>query len=173
MSYFQTDYEDLIKLVTLGPMEWKYLNVDEAEYKGYELAAEIYPADWLTLHFSLIDLDREDKDTGKKLLGQPNQMFQYGVTLNDLYGFSFSLWGRQNEDFKVKSGGKKVAHPSEGDIIWDAKLLYRWDLTENSVFEPFISVENIGDEEYYAYPPDMGIMEGRAWHVGANLRVNF
>lgn len=173
MSYFQTDYENLIRLVTLGPMEWKFLNVDEAEYKGYELAAEIYPADWLTLHFSLTDLDREDKDTGKKLLGQPNQMFQYGVTLNDLYGFSFSLWGRQNEDFKVKSGGKKVAHPSEGDIIWDAKLLYRWDLTENSVFEPFISVENIGDEEYYAYPPDMGIMEGRTWHVGANLRVNF
>ena len=73
----------------------------------------------------------------------------------------------------MKVGGKEFTHPSEGDIIWDAKLLYRWDVNENSVFEPFVSVENIGDKKYYARSSDRNIMEGRAWHVGANLRVNF
>ena len=70
LSYFQTDYEDLINRVRLNSGAQKFLNVAKAEYKGYELVAEIYPADWLTLHFGLTDLDREDKDTGKKLLGQ-------------------------------------------------------------------------------------------------------
>jgi outer membrane receptor protein involved in Fe transport len=172
-SYFETEYENLIKLMFVDPANyvWKFLNIGEAEYEGYELLAEVYPTDWLIVHFGYTDIDKKDKETGEKLYGMPDQIFQYGLTVPDLYGFSFSLWGEQNSDYEIDNKG--TSHPSEDDIIWNTKLLYGWNITEKAVFEPFVFFENLTDKKYYGGPGDMPMMEGRAFHIGASLRVNF
>ena len=172
-NYFETDYEDLIKLIFVDPVNFvfKFLNIGEAEYEGCELLAEVYPTDWLTLHFGYTDIDKEDKKTGEKLYGMPDKIFQYGLTVNDLYGFYFSLWGEQHSDYQIDKKG--TPHPSEDDIIWNTKLLYRCNITDRAVFEPFVFFENLTDEKYYGSPGDMPIMEGHAFHIGASLRVNF
>ena len=169
-SYLETDYKDLIRLETIGPMEWKFLNVGKAKYEGYELLLEIYPTDWLTFHFGYTDLVMTDKTTEKNLYGIPGKIYQYGLTLNDLYGFNFSAWGEQHSDYKIDEA---TDHPSEDNIIWNTKLLYTWNITEQAVFEPFISFENLTDKKYYGPPADVNLMEGRAYHIGAFLRINF
>jgi outer membrane receptor protein involved in Fe transport len=172
-NYFETDYEDLITKMLVDPVNnvWKRLNIGEAEYDGYELLIEVYPTDWLILHFGYTDSERRDETANKRLYGMPDKIFQYGLTVNDLYGFSFSLWGEQNSDYIIDAEG--TSHPSEDDIIWNTKLLYRCNITDRAVFEPFVFFENLTDEKYYGSPGDMPIMEGRAFHVGASLRVNF
>ena len=169
-SYFDTEYKNLIAWETTGPTAWIFFNIAEARRKGYELLLEVYPTDWSTLHFGYADLDRTDQTTGESLYGIPGKTFQYGLTLNDLYGFNFSVWGEQHSDYKID---ETTNHPSEDDIIWNTKLLYRWNITEKALFEPFVSFENLTDKKYYGPPADVNIMEGRAWHVGASLRVNF
>ena len=171
-SYFETDYDNLIKLMLVDPVNyvWEFLNIGQAKYEGCEFLAEVYPTDWLILHFGYTDIDKKDKETGKKLYGMPGKVFQYGLTVPDLYGFSFSLWGEQNSDFKIS---EDETHPSEDDIIWNTKLLYCWNITDKAVFEPFVSFENLTDKKYYNFGAENGIMEGRAFHIGASLRVNF
>ena len=174
-SYFDVDYDDLITNVgTPGASHLE--NVAKASLEGYEFLFEVYPTDWLTLHFGYTDLERRDETADKRLYGQPDQMFQYGMTVTDLYRFSGSLWGRQYSDYKNIGGLQAIYgkdHPSEGDIIWDMKILYRWDIKDDVIFEPFVLVENLTDEKYYDNPVNLNIMEGRSWHVGASLRVNF
>ncbi|MCK4390273.1 MAG: TonB-dependent receptor [Desulfobacterales bacterium] len=175
-SYFDVDYENLIKSAATPGGVMQLQNVAQASLEGYEFLFEVYPTDWLTLHFAYTDLERRDETADKRLFGQPDQMFQYGMTVTDLYGFSGSLWGRQYSDYKnlgwlQADYGKD--HPSEDDVIWDMKILYRWDIKDDVIFEPFLLVENLTDEKYYDNPTNLNIMEGRAWHVGASLRVNF
>ena len=178
-SYFDVDYENLIKSAAKPGGGTQLQNVAQASLEGYEFLFEVYPTDWLTLHFGYTDLERRDETADKRLLGQPDQMFQYGMTVTDLYGFSGSLWGRQFSDYKLPSWvlqptyGKDHHHPSEDDIIWDMKILYHWDIKDDVILEPFVLVENLTDEKYYDNPYNLNIMEGRAWHVGASLRVNF
>ena len=170
-SYFETDYTNLIFLKSLGPNEWLFVNEAESTFKGYELLAEFYPVDWLILHFGYTNMDKEDAKSGKKLYGTPDLVFQYGLTIPDFYGFSFSLWGSQYKDFKFRKG---MSHPSENASIWNAKAKYHWNITERILFEPFVSVENLSDETYYTLVAgEVGIMEGRTWNMGANLRMDF
>lgn len=170
LSYFQTDFEDLIRLAWLGNGEWLFSNVADARVKGYEILFEFYPTDWLVLHFGLTDLDREDKTSGKKLTGQPNQMLQYGLTIPDLYGFSFSLWGYQSKDFKISAD---KTHPAEDDILWSAKLLYHWDINNKFSLQPFVSVENLTNKTSYDKTTSCGLLEKRTFYAGVSLRINF
>ncbi len=175
-SIFKTDYKDLIRPKAVEGKDYQQnTNIGEAEYSGYELLVEIYPTNWLTLHFGFSDLDREDKSNGTKLIGQPNQIFHYGLTIHDFHGFSFSLWGKQNKDFTTysKTFYPLIQHPSEGDIIWNTKLLYHYNITDKFYLEPFISVENLTDETYYSAYYLCSIMEERAVHLGVSLRMNF
>ncbi len=170
-SYFQTDYTNLINLKTLGPVEWLFVNEAESTFKGHEVLAEFYPTDWLIFHFGYTDMDREDTKKGKKLSGSPDQVLQYGMTIPDLYGFSFSLWGSQYKDFKMR-GGK--SHPSENASVWNAKAKYHLNVADRIIVEPFVAVENLSDETYYGLVSnEIGIMEGRTWNLGATLRMNF
>ncbi len=169
-SYFQTDYTSLIELKGTEPGKWLFLNVGEAKYKGYEALFEVYPTDWLILHFSFSDMDREDILKKRKLTGQPNQTLQYGLTIPDLYGFSFSLWGSQFKELKLWGGDN---HPSENDIIWSAKLLYQWNINDKFRLQPFISVENLTDKTHYSRYLPPSIMEERTIQAGATLRMNF
>jgi vitamin B12 transporter len=177
-SYFDVDYDDMIGHPSGGiPGVTTMLeNIAKATLEGYEFLFEVYPTDWLTLHFGYTDLERRDETANERLYGQPDQIFQYGITVTDLYGFSGSLWGRQFSDYKVELGLQPIYgenHPSEDDIIWDMKILYRWDIKDDVIFEPFVLVENLTDKKYYDNPINLNIMEERAWHVGASLRVNF
>lgn len=173
-SYFDTDYKDQI-IHTWDPSTFTgmFKNVGKSKTKGYEALLEVYPTSWLTLHFGYMDLDMKDEITGKNIPLQPEKIYNYGLTIEELYGFNFSLWGNQKSDWTIDEAGMK--HPNEGDSIWNAKLLYRWNITDNGVFEPFISVENLTDEKLYGQPQYCGlyIQEERAFHVGATLKVNF
>ena len=139
----------MIFLKSLGPNEWLFVNEAESTFKGYELLAEFYPVDWLILHFGYTNMDKKDTKNEKKLYRTPDLVFQYGLTIPDFYGFSFSLWGSQYKDFKFRKG---MSHPSENASIWNAKAKYHWNITERILFEPFVSVENLSDETYYNKP---------------------
>lgn len=166
-SYFETDYTNEIVF------DWattnKNENIGESKTKGYELLLELYPTHFLTLHFAYTDLDRTDETTGKKVIGRPCQVFNYGLSIEDLYGFYFSVDGGHKGDWMCQQDKK---HPADDKKLWDAKILYRWHIKENVLFEPFFSIENITDEEYFDHP-FMRIREGRAFHGGLTLKVNF
>lgn len=173
LSYFVNDYKNLIQFITVPA--WKMVNVGKAKYKGYEMLAEVYPTDWLTLHFGYSSLERKDLTTGKELTGQPNNTLQYGLSVNKLYGFSGSIWGRQYTDYKNSSGHQASIgkyHPANNKIIWDMKVLYSWDVSDSVTLEPFVSVQNLTDETYYEGPYPM-LAEGRTWQGGISMNYKF
>ena len=163
-SYFESDYTNKIKY---DRSIWKMANIGKASLEGYELLFEVYPYSFLSLYFAYTDQEVTNEISGKEILGNPGQIFKYGLRVEDLYGIYFSVDGRHRSDWKYK----KNDQPSEDKVLWDAKLLYRWNIRGDILFEPFISMENITDEEYYA--SELRIKEGQAWHVGASLKVNF
>jgi outer membrane cobalamin receptor len=168
-SCFETDYTNEIKMTMVSPGTWKQKNIGESRTEGYELLVEVYPTSFSRLYFAYTDLDRIDEITGEKFYGRPDQIFSYGLSIEDLYGFYFSLSGIQKSDWMYN---KTNEHPAEDEILWDAKLLYRWDIKQGVLFEPFVSVENLTDKEYYD-GGNLYITEGRAWHIGTSLKINF
>jgi vitamin B12 transporter len=164
-SYFESDYTDKIQF---NPDIVKFDNIGKAKLEGYEFLLEVYPYSFLSLYFAYTDQEVTDEISGKEILGSPGQIFKYGLRVEDLYGIYFSVDGRHRSDWKYNEENDQ---PSEDKMLWDAKLLYRWNIRGDILFEPFISVENITDKEYYA--SELRIMQGRTWHVGASLKVNF
>ncbi len=176
-SYFDVDYENMItKMKTPTSAErGTYYNVNKASLKGWELMCEVYPLDWLILHFGYTDLERKNESSGKKLTGQPNKIIQYGLTLTDLHGFSGSIWGRQYSDYKNYNFNKKAMgenYISEDKIIWDMKILYHWDIKEGLICEPFVAVHNLTNETYYETSV-CNLMEERTYQAGISFKMDF
>jgi len=168
-SYFDSDYTDKINY---DRVLQKFNNIGEATVKGYELLAETYPTEFLRLFVAYTDLDRKDTKNHTKIYGSPGKILATGFSIEDLYGLYLSVRGTQNSDWEAKThgGGDEVyKHPSENDWLWDAKLSCQRDITNNILLEPFISVENLADKEYYHQSL---LVEGRAWHVGISVKVN-
>jgi vitamin B12 transporter len=163
-TYFDTDYTNKIQY---DRALRKFNNIGEATGKGYELLAEVYPAEFLRLFVTYTELDQRDTKADKDIYGDPGEILTLGLSVENLYGVYFSLTGFQNNDWHYNEPYK---HPSEGDWLWNTKLSYHWNVTNKALFIPFISIENLADKEYY---PGSLIAEGRAWHVGASLKVNF
>lgn len=166
-SYFEMDFTDNIYF---NPKIFKFDNIGKSKHEGYELLLEFYPYSFLTLYFAYTDLDRTNEITGEEILGQPGQIFSYGLRIEDLYGFCFTVDGSHKSDWMFD---KDNEYPAEDKMLLDAKLLYRWHMKENVLFEPFFSVENITDEEYYSGEGYVRLREGRTFHGGLTLTVNF
>ena len=165
-SYFETDYTNNIHF---DSDIFKFNNIGKSKLEGYELLLEFYPYSFLTLYFAYTDLDLTNETTGEEILGDPGQIFSYGLRVEDLYGFYFTVDGSHKSDWMYDEENE---HAAEDKMLWNAKLLYRWQMKDNVLFEPFFSVENIGDEQYY----DGHYMiprEGRTYHAGLTLKVNF
>ena len=168
-TYFDTDYTNKIQY---DRALQKFNNIGKATVKGYELLAEVYPAEFLRLFVTYTELDQRDTKADKDIYGDPGEILTLGLSVENLYGVYFSLTGFQNNEWYYKSWAatEPYNHPSEGDWLWNTKLSYHWNVTNKALFIPFISIENLADKEYY---PGATIAEGRAWHVGASLKVNF
>ncbi len=176
-SYFDVDYDDMIGRAPKPGLPGKtyFANVSKVSLKGYELLCEVYPLDWLILHFGYTDLERKNEITGEKLTGQPNTIIQYGLTVTDLYGFSGSIWGRQYSDYENYSFNKATMgenYLSEDKIIWDMKILYHWDVKEGLTCEPFVAVHNLTNETYYESEV-YNLTEKRTYQAGISFKMDF
>lgn len=173
MSYFDTDYSDMIAISFQGGKPF-FTNINQASLKGIEGKLEVYPTDWLSLYLGYTKLDRKDKTTNQAIKGKPNQILQYGISVNDLAGFYGHLQGLHYRDYKNDASKAKMGiyHPSNNQILWNLKILYRYDFSNRLRIEPFIAVNNLTDKEYYEGQP-IALVEGRSYQAGASLRMEF
>ena len=179
-SYFDVNYEDMITSITKridSNININFINLNKSNKKGWEFMCEVYPFDWLILHFGYTDMEKKDKKTDKDLfLGRPNTIIQYGLTFANLHGFSGSIWGRQYNDYKNVPEHQKTigkAQPSEGKIIWDMNILYKLNLKEGFSCEPFVAIHNLSNETYYAGGDVCNLMEERTYQAGISFKMDF
>lgn len=175
MSYFDTDYTNMISTRFVGGRVIP-LNIAKAEVKGIEAKLELYPLPWLGIHLGYTGMSQKDKLTNKKITGKPNRIMQYGVSIEDLNGFYASLLGYSYGDYRNTQGlastlGEK--HPSEGDIVWNLKASYKYQLSGEVMAEPFVSVNNLGDKVYYTSSDSPLMIEGRNYLAGVNFKMRF
>ena len=173
-SYFDTDYTDMLAVQSKYGMHRRFYNINKANVEGMEAKLEVFPTDWLSFYSSYSTQKREDKGKGKRLFGQPDEVLSYGVSIHDLKGFSADLSALRLGKYKNSSGYRYLGayHPSNGKTILNFKALYKYSLTDNVVVEPYVTINNLTDEEYYegATP---GLAEGRNYQTGVALRVEF
>ncbi|MFC2491954.1 MAG: TonB-dependent receptor plug domain-containing protein [Campylobacter curvus] len=170
-SYFRTKYKDMIRLVDLGNFEWLFKNEDAATYKGIEVAAEIYPTEWLILYAAYTKGRRDDTIHRVRLYGQPDSTLKYGFIISELNGFSFSLLARQQRDFKFSNGTDY--HPANKKTLIDTKAMYSWQTGSNIVIEPYLAIQNLAGTTSYTITGNPYILQSRTWQAGVNFRYNF
>ncbi len=90
LTYFENDFEDLIVNQFVGS-GFIYLNVDEADTNGIELAATYTPVDELIFQASYTYTDTENKETGEQLLRRPRNKFSIGATYRFQEGANVNL----------------------------------------------------------------------------------
>jgi vitamin B12 transporter len=67
LTYFRTDFRDLISVVPVSPICAQAGNVGRARAQGVETYAQAEPLDWLHLGVSYTFADTENRDTGQPL----------------------------------------------------------------------------------------------------------
>ena len=161
-SYFDTDYTDMLAVQSKYGMHRRFYNINKANVEGMEAKLEVFPTDWLSFYSSYSTQKREDKGKGKRLFGQPDEVLSYGVSIHDLKGFSADLSALRLGKYKNSSGYRYLGayHPSNGKTILNFKALYKYSLTDNVVVEPYVTINNLTNEEYYEEATP-GLAEGR------------
>lgn len=172
-SYFDTDYKDRITSQRRDGVR-RFYNISHATVEGIEAKLEVFPTDWLSFYVAYSNQKRENKDTGRRMTGQPDEILSYGVSVHDLKGFSADLSALRLGKYKNSSSYKHLGtyHPSDGETILNFKALYKHDLTDNVVVEPYVTINNLTDKEYYEGSTP-GLIEGRNYQAGFTLRVAF
>lgn len=176
ISYFHTNYKDMIssKFIT-GPKRVIFTNIDEAVVKGVESKVEIYPTDWLTLYLGYTALSKKDKAKNQDITGKPGTILQYGVSVDDLNGIYANLQGVQYKKYKNMSSytaNLGEYHPSNNKTIWNFKILYRYEMDNKLVLEPYFGINNLGNQEYYeGWLPNL--VEGRTYQAGVSFKMEF
>lgn len=172
LSYYETDYEDLIRLIRLPGDGYNFLfkNEGETTLKGFEISSEFYPTNHLILYLAYNQSELEDTAIHKRLYGNPDKTFKYGFSIVELYGFDFTTQARNYRDFKFSNG---KPHPSNNKTIIDTKLIYNLNLSNNIKLKPFVEINNLTDETYYTFSSGGSIEEKRTYSVGLNFKYIF
>ena len=168
LNYYDTEYNEKIVVAPDPTAPWgvRYTNIDSSTSEGWELLGEVYPTEYLRLFVAYSHNESKDDKTGKFLVSCPKDIVNYGFAIEDFHGFTLTTLANYAHKIYLDTANSI----EDGDrTVYHAKLLYRFHIN-NFVFEPFVSVENLTDKEYYN---GYLIQEGRAWHCGATLTANF
>jgi len=141
VTYFRNEFEDLILY------DWMlgYINVNEAETKGYEVFMSARPVNGFTIQGSYTYTEAVDKETGEQLLRRPKHKANLGV--------NFRLLKKANVNLNLIYVGKRfdlfpVPTRTEADAYTLFNLAASYRLTKN--IEIFGRIDNLLDEEYEA-----------------------
>jgi vitamin B12 transporter len=140
-TYFQNNFEDLI----LYEFIQGYINISQAETKGYEIFMSARPLRDLAIHGSYTYTDSKDRETGEQLLRRP----KHKANLT----FNLSLFKRANTNLCIIYVGKRLdlfPYPSitEADAYILFNLAASYQLSKH--IEVFGRIDNLFDREYEA-----------------------
>lgn len=177
LSYFDTRYKDKIAMrPSKTPLKRSFQNINRSSVKGYEAKLEVYPSDYVTLFASYTDFNKRDKDNNIRLdEGTANEILQYGISVDDFYGFYANLVATRLSDYKnvtARQASIGENHPSEGITIVDIKVSYKYEFANGMNLEPFAAVNNLTNKTYYeGWLP--ALAEKRNYQAGLNFTMNF
>lgn len=140
-TYFQNDFEDLI----LYDFVLGYINISQAETKGYEIFMSARPFKDLTIQGSYTYTDAKDRETGDQLLRRP----KHKANLT----FNLRLFKRANANLFIIHVGKRLdlfPYPTitEADAYTLFNLAASYQLSKH--IELFGRIDNLFDQEYEA-----------------------
>jgi vitamin B12 transporter len=140
-TYFQNEFEDLI----LYDFIQGYINISQAETKGYEVFMSARPLKDLTIQGSYTYTDAKDRETGEQLLRRP----KHKANLT----FNLGLFKRANANLFIIHVGKRVdlfPYPTitEADAYTLFNLAASYQLSKN--IEIFGRIDNLFNREYEA-----------------------
>ena len=180
ITYFYTDFEDKIEVVTTPAYEKSWENLDDATISGLEGEFSFNVGAFFDLNFELKPycnityLDEyEDDETNKDLKYTSDITASYGIIFNDLNGLSanlsFAYTGKQDVDIwnpdytseTIEKAGFTVANFTINKKIYDFSQYGELTLKGQ--------VENLFDKGY-AYVHDYP-MPGRSFYIG--LRYDY
>lgn len=138
VTYFDNNFKNMV--------DWdynasKYKNIGRAQTKGLELEANFKPIKTISLNANYTYLDAKDKDTGKKLIGRPQDQGEVN--------FNWSVSSKTNLNFAAKYVGHRwddSNNTRETKRYAKVDFYATYDLTKN--FQAFTKIENIFDKEY-------------------------
>jgi len=142
VQYFSHTYLNLIDFdFLLG-----YINITEAESKGFEFLFTGQITEVLSLHASYTTANHRDKDTGESLLRRPNSHFQSQININFLtkgnIEFSLLSIGRRDDVEFVGTASERVTMPSY--TLVNSTVSY--DILSSA--QIFLRLENIFNVDY-------------------------
>jgi vitamin B12 transporter len=140
-TYFQNDFEDLI----LYDFIQGYINISQAETKGFEIFMSARPLKDLTIQGSYTYTDAQDRETGEQLLRRP----KHKANLS----FNLRLFKRANANLFIIHVGKRLdlfPYPtiSEADAYTLFNLAASYQVSKH--IELFGRIDNLFDREYEA-----------------------
>jgi len=140
-TYFHNDFEDLI----LYDFFQGYINISQAETKGFEIFMSAGPVKNLTLHGSYTYTDAKDRGTGERLLRRP----KHKANLT----FNLRLFKRADANLFIVYVGKRLdlfPYPTitEADAYTLFNLAASYRLSRH--IEVFGRIDNLFNQEYEA-----------------------
>jgi vitamin B12 transporter len=140
-TYFQNDFEDLI----LYDFIQGYINISQAETKGFEIFMSARPLKDLTIQGSYTYTDAQDRETGEQLLRRP----KHKANLS----FNLRLFKRANANLFIIHVGKRLdlfPYPTitEADAYTLFNLAASYQVSKH--IELFGRIDNLFDREYEA-----------------------
>ena len=140
-TYFQNNFEDLI----LYDFIQGYININQADTKGFEIFMSAGPLKNLTINGSYTYTDAKDKETGEQLLRRP----KHKANLT----FNLRLFKKANANLFIIYVGKRLdlfPYPTitEAPAYTLFNLAASYQLSKN--IEVFGRIDNLLDQDYEA-----------------------
>ncbi|MEA3314063.1 MAG: TonB-dependent receptor [Caldisericota bacterium] len=167
IALFFNDAEDKIELERIdadqdGVDDYQtYVNKTDVETKGVEIEAGYNFGYGISANFGWLELDTEDKETGKDLLFNPERTLSLGLDYKVTDGLSFSVFTR-HIGRQYKTGTEKADSFTIVDVSFSKKLG-----TGNN-YELYGGVNNIFDEDV---DKTLGSNVGPFFFAG--IRINY
>jgi iron complex outermembrane receptor protein len=162
VTAFHSDIDNLIYSYTDDAGDSRKDNAGEASIKGVEISASAVPIDplviWANYTYNDSEITRQDKDpemVGKRITSMPDKTINVGA--NYTYNWlTLNLAGQYTGRIyktKYNTDIPNVYKANSTTWLWETKLVADIPYHPQSVkdLQVSLSVENLFDEEYYAY----------------------
>lgn len=165
---FYTEVEDLISSIRTAdntppvPDEYLYINVDQANYMGFEFEITQYFTDSTSLKLGYTYLDTENEETGDPLRLRPDHSVNLRFTTRLPFGIETSIGVNYTGE---QTNGADESDPDyeEYDSFTVVNLQLSRSFGEH--FTARVGVDNVADEDLDDMPYDI---KGRLFYVGLN-----
>ncbi len=111
LTYYRSDYKQLIQWTDTGGPEWQVMNVSSAVINGLEFENKIFISDSFDLNVNYTYMIAKDKETHKYLVYQPENKIDASLRYNNHKGLTVELksqftgirYGDAENTIKIKS----------------------------------------------------------------------